>query len=170
MLAQIVADPEFFQTITTVGSAIGIASPIIFGIMYLLNQIDMSNCTGSGKTVTQCSYYDGMLSSSKFALLATALSAPMRIFQVWLTTAPTQDEEHWIGGDRYVQLISGLDSVFQGVLLLSLFVTFVSRGISNFLGGTSNIFFDLFVMLLSAIQLTADVSYLVYLQKVLNVI
>ena len=111
-----------------------------------------------------------MLSSSKFVLLATALAAPMRIFQIWLTTAPTPGEEHWIGADRYVQLISGLDTVFQGVLLLSLFVTFVSRGISNFLGGASNIFFDLFVMLLSAIQLTADISYLVYLQTVLNVI
>ena len=80
MINEIVYHPEFFQTITTVGSSIGIASPILFGVMYLLNQIDLSNCTGSGKTAAQCEYYDDMLTSSKFALLATALAAPMRIF------------------------------------------------------------------------------------------
>ena len=167
---ELLAHPEFFQSITTVGSSIGIATPFLFAFMYLLNSIDLSTCTGSGKTLAQCAYNDGMATSSKWGLITTTLSVPIRIVQLWLTTAPDETEEHTLGSNRYLQLIVGLDTIIQGVSLLSLFVTFCYRGISDFLGDTPNVFFDLFVLLLNAIQLTSDVSYLVYLQTTLNVL
>ena len=42
---------EFYQTITTVLSSMGILAPMIYSMMYFTFHVELTNCTDSGKTI-----------------------------------------------------------------------------------------------------------------------
>ena len=86
----IIDNYEFFQTITTVISSMGILGPVLYSVMYFMFHVELTSCTDSGKTIAQCQFYQGLLTSSKFGFIYSSLQVPMRMFQIFITTTSTK--------------------------------------------------------------------------------
>ena len=123
--------------------------------------IALSDCTQ--KNQAGCSYYDGLLSTSKYALIFSSIGVPMRAIQIWATSSIEQKEENSITSNGFVQAAAFVDIGLQVISFLTLFVIFVVRGISNFIAGSSSLLLDLMFLGSSFFQILGDLSFIAFI-------
>ena len=138
-----------------------LVEPAIFGIMYYFNMIKLSEC--SNVASNNCKYYDGLLSTSKYALVFSSIGVPMRVIQIWATSTFDQHELDSITSNGFVQAAAFGDIAIQVISFLSLFVIFVVRGISDFIGDTPSLLLDLMFLGSSFFQLLGDLSFIAFI-------
>ena len=94
----------------------------------------------------------------------------MRGFQVYITTATSSKEERKLNDNPTVKFVGWVDTIFHGLMGTWFTYMTLTRGLSDFLGGTESTYFDLFAIAATILQFTGGVSYLLYLDKTLNII
>ena len=122
------------------------------------------------KGLSNCEFEQGILTSSKFGFVYSALQVPMRVFQIYITTGTSSKEEMKLNDNPTVKFAGWVDTIFHGLMGIWFAYLTLTRGLSNFLGGSESTYFDWFAIAATMLQFTGDVSYLLYLDKTLNII